>query len=507
MHFVERFSLRSAMYCLAFLLLQGAPIRAQRPPATALEKGQDLARQGRWSEAEVQFRLYQRSDPNSDAAVVLLAESLEHLNQPVPAMFELEKYLNVHPNAVEPLRLYAVLVDTEQHNRERALGMMERCAQLAPRDALVWRALGELYLEAGKAADAVRSLQRSIQFTTVHSSDGPLFAALGYAFSQNGQQDQARAAFRRALELNRRAARPNAEIDRYYAQFLYDQGEYRESIAAAGRALAITPHSVDSLMVRANAFDRLREFPQAQADAEAAARLDPAHREAFLLLVRLAREQGQPQRALQYAQSIQKLTDAQAQARSRADRIGEDLHQAEQQMNQQHYAEAIPALQEITRLQPHLHEAWFNLGICYAQTAQWDLARQALLEYVQKQPYSADGQAALGLLDLQQNQLVEAIARLTQALQLDPGYEEARTGLASARLKSSQPQEALLLLHKPEDRTDPGAQLIYARALSAVARRAEALAEVRKILARDPGNAEALQLQQELQLKGSTPPQ
>ncbi|MGB7489586.1 MAG: tetratricopeptide repeat protein, partial [Thermoanaerobaculia bacterium] len=87
----------------------------------------------------------------------------------------------------------------------------------------------------------------------------------------------------------------------------------------------------------------------------------------------------------------------------------------------------------------------------------------------------------------------EAIDLFRRAVELAPGLEEARRGLASVLLHQQRYKEALEHLDATleVDPADPGARLLRARALAAVGRETEARLDLETILAARPDSLEA----------------
>ena len=87
----------------------------------------------------------------------------------------------------------------------------------------------------------------------------------------------------------------------------------------------------------------------------------------------------------------------------------------------------------------------------------------------------------------------EAIDLFRRAVELAPGLEEARRGLASVLLHQQRYEEALEHLDATLeiDPTDPGARLMRARALAAVGRETEARLDLESIVAAQPAALEA----------------
>jgi len=416
-------------------------------PAEHLRFAECLARKQQWKAAEEQFRLARQSAGTLAPATIGHATALYHLNQPFDAMLELEDFLRRNPDSVPALQLFATLHSVIREDNRRAIEIMERCSQLAPDDSGVWKYLGNLYLAKGRDEEAVRCFERAVQLTP---QDAEGLACLAYACGKLGRAEESRARFDQALAVLAQAVDP-AVVWLTYGKALQESRRWEESRSAYNEALKLDPRSSEAHFGRAVANENLKNLVSAVADALAAIEENPVPRkDAYLLLIRVARLQKDPVKAESYARKLADI-DAQEAKKKEESRILSDLlFKAEPLFLQGQYVQAAALYEELVTRTPQFYEAYFALGMCYAHTAQLPKAEEAFRKYLALQPLSADGHASLGLVFLQTNRMNEAGSELERALEIDPGMLEARKALASIRASTSGVAAALdLLLQAP----------------------------------------------------------
>jgi len=461
-----------------------------RTPAEHLQVAECLAKNEQWKAAEEQFRLARQSPDTLAAATVGHAKALFHLNQPYDAMLELDEFLGKHPDSAPALQVLATLHAVVSDDTTRALEIMERCSQLAPGDSGVWQHLGNLYLVKGRDEEALQCFERAVRLTP---GDAQALASLGYFYSKFGRAEEARARFDQALTLLAHAAEP-AIVWLTYGKALQEQREWERSRSAYTEALKLDPQSSEAYYGRALADENLKDFEGATSDALAAISEFPVPRkDAYLLLIRVARAQKDQANAEKYVRELAKI-DAQEAKQKEESRVLRDLlFKAEPLFTRGQFVEAAAAYEELVRRAPQFYEAYFALGMCYAHTAQLTKAGEAFKRYLALQPLSADGHASLGLVFLQTNRISEASSELERALEIDPGMLEARRALASVRASSGDVSTALDLMLKapnPQAEWDEDYYILLVNCAAAAKRTAEALKFCESGTARFPNSGQ-----------------
>ncbi len=143
------------------------------------------------------------------------------------------------------------------------------------------------------------------------------------------------------------------------------------------------------------------------------------------------------------------------------------LESAESLMRAGKVAAAATAYERIIRQRPHFAEAYFALGVSYAQLGKLTEAASALRSYLKLSPNSADGHAMLGILLLGNSRIAEARPELEEALRLDSSQTEAAKALGRVYNIEGVPAKVIPLVGPlvKSPAADDEARRILARAL------------------------------------------
>lgn len=479
------------------------PATTQVRPSTQahLQRAKQLAKSGNWVKAEEEFRIAHQQDPNSADAEVGHAEALVRIGQPFDAELEVQGFLQQHPESVRAHEFYGVVTMQTSGDFLVSEQEFEKCVKLAPRDALAWKSLGDLYVGNARPQDGIVAYKKAAQLLP---ADPLLIASIADAYSETGEKGTAEEEFAKAIKMTQTApdspnARKNAAGVQYlYGQYLFNQSRAKESIAALTSALTYNPRSPVALYSRARAYEAVGDYKQAEADALLSFQLTPKDKEGALLLLDIYRKQHDIEKVQQYADTAQRLVDEEQSRLAFAREIRRLLGNAEDALKKAQYADAIPPYEDLLKKVPTFYEAYFGLGICYSQTGRLPEAEAAFRKYLSFQHVSGDGHAALGILLLEQGRGVDAVPELEQALQIDPTLDEARKALASEYLQQSRVEDAIRTLRSAGASKDPQIKTMLATALMQKGDIIGARHEVRLALALQPDYPEAINLQQQL---------
>lgn len=94
-------------------------------------------------------------------------------------------------------------------------------------------------------------------------------------------------------------------------------------------------------------------------------------------------------------------------------------------LGQADFPTAIEILEEVVVEEPENAEAWCQLGVCYLETRQPDLAIEALTRAVSASPQHSLAHYLLGNANGATGQLERAAACYRRALEIDPGHSKA----------------------------------------------------------------------------------
>jgi tetratricopeptide (TPR) repeat protein len=460
-----------------------------------LELGRVYGERGDWRKAERELRDYRNAHPDSVDGIVLHAESLIQIGQPFDAALELQKFLQSHPDAVRPLELHASL--SSEFLRDVPLAQLElkKVTRLAPRDARAWKELAQMYIDQEDMKSACEALQSAENVTP---QDPVVVASLGYVDGETGKSEKAAAQFEKALRLAKTSPRDSALVHMLYGRFLLENGKPETSIEAFDAVLKVDEHYAQAYYWRARAYQQLANVAAAEADALQSIRLDPTAKEAPLLLVGLYRREGKAEKAQEYADMVTRLSDEKEAQQVKGRKLRDDLGEAERLLLTGNFAEATTRYESIAAALPTYYEAYFDLGMCYAQTGRGAEAEAAFRKYLGFQPVSSDGRAALGILLLSEGKGTEAVPELEQAIQIDPTLIEARKALAMEYLRESQPKSAIAILQSQSKVPDKDLQLIAAQAYLQNGQFPAALRSVERALVIAPGDPQSLEMKEQI---------
>ncbi len=487
----------------ATVFLLGMAVCAQTPksgsstPAKVshLDLGREYGRKGQWTDAERELSIYKNTHPDSVDGIMLYAEALIQLNQPFDAALALQKFLQTHPESVRPLQLHATLAENTLQDNPLAQSEWEKATKLSPNDPRPWKALAQIYMDQENMASAMPALKRAAQLAP---NDAVVHASLGYAEGQTNEPKEASAQFAKALQMAKNSPQDNALVQMLYGRYLLESGRAKESLESFSSLLKVNPKYASGYYWRARAYQQMNDLKAAENDALESIQMDPNGREAPLLLVTIYRKEGNAEKAQEYADLVKRLGDEHEAQQAKGRKLRNDLDQAEHMLVNGNFAEAAPRYEAIVQILPNYYEAYFGLGMCYAQTGRPGDAETAFRKYLSFQPVSSDGRAALGVLLLSEGRGKEAVPELEQAIQIDPTLIEARKALAGEYLQESNPKAALSTLKGELNSKDADTQLILAEAYRQTQQFSLALKAVDHALTITPGEPQALQLKQQI---------
>jgi tetratricopeptide (TPR) repeat protein len=149
--------------------------------------------------------------------------------------------------------------------------------------------------------------------------------------------------------------------------------------------------------------------------------------------------------------------------------------------------------EDVVAKSPSKLKAHTNLGLTYLGRGRFDDAVAQFHRALEIYPRSAGAHAGLGLAYLSRDDFERAVAELRLALETNPRHLDALKHLAGAYVRMGRLQEAEETARRGLGvRDDPDIRYVLSAALTKQNRLPEAEAELSRILASDPGHADAL---------------
>lgn len=219
---------------------------------------------------------------------------------------------------------------------------------------------------------------------TVQEDNSLAHACLGAAFIQQGNPESAERHLTRALEIN-----PNyPEALNDLGMIFFDKGMYPEALTRFSKALALNPHYAEAHNNLGLALTRLDRFPEAIGHYKTAISLNPMLPTALNNLGVALAQQGLLEEAKPYF--LQALT-----------------------------------------IQPGYEDAYNNLGLLYYQQQDYENSRRSFESGLGYNSNNPRPYFFLGLIAEAQGRPREAADHFSQALKLDPNFQEAAEKLRS----------------------------------------------------------------------------
>jgi tetratricopeptide (TPR) repeat protein len=385
-------------------------------------------------------------EPDDQEAREALARILLHSGDAEGAVRELEHLLMRRP---ADARLFQRLARAElkRGGHDAALRALREAERHAPDDARVQLLAGEVLYQRGLFHEARRPLERAI---SLEPGLADAYHLLAFVYGEAGEPERATAMNARAAELNPGYSRSEAGL----SLDGYSTARYQELIGAASASPAVAAggelaHYNLGMAFRQRALydDALRELRLATERGEDAFLVSQATAE--LMLLRSGNGEARPlyEELVAREQSSPKLWNELGVARHQAGELegAESAYRRALEVDP-HYALALNnlgvvqhhlgrdaaagSLEGALQEKPGLPDVWRNLALLRHRDGRRRESLDAYGRALELDPSFAPAQTGLGVLLLEMGRAAEARAQLLQAVQADPQLAEARYHLA-----------------------------------------------------------------------------
>lgn len=304
--------------------------------------------------------------------------------------------------------VYALQVDKDvDAARETLLAVTQR----SPRNAHAWSLLGIIANSKNDRAAAEEYFGKAAEINPYRLGDRleQVNALLRQGKSQAAAENLA------SLE---RLIPKYPEVNFMRGQLLFDEERYKEAVDSFALVLQAQPTHLGALLLSANANIQIGNKISAQRQLSDFLSLQPGHLQASLQLGRLLLEDGQGQRAEEVARSARMANDGNP---------GPTELLAASLALQGRHTESAQVYQDLARMQPESSEALVALGTQQLVAGDSDAAIARLEEAVNLDP--ANGRAHQRLIEAQL-----ALRNTDAALEASNTYREQAPGSPEARI-------------------------------------------------------------------------
>jgi len=293
------------IYSLAALIFSGFDNNPQNPPSVVSRQAiQKLIDSGRLQEAQQQLKeqmAVQGETPESLFLEGLILfkqkrydESLQKVERSLALGFrDLEVYKLLAFNGVVLNRLEVV---------EPALN---KALELAPSDFTVHFHLGLLYFTTNRFALAENQFQKVVELNPSYMK---AYDLLGQAEEEVDKEDAAQKSYRKAIELTDQQGLRDESAFLHLAKLLWNENQYRESLAPAQKAVELNPKSAEAHCVLGRVLEKLGDETAAEMVLARSTQIDANYPEAYYLLSRLYMKQGRQKEAAKALEAFRTAT-------------------------------------------------------------------------------------------------------------------------------------------------------------------------------------------------------
>jgi tetratricopeptide (TPR) repeat protein len=386
------------------------------------------------------FQQALKLDPRSTEAHNNLGNSYVTQQKFDLAEKEFRATLRLEPRNGDANYNLGLMLLTEGHP-DQAIPCFRRIAPPAPRASLN---LVRAYLRAGQKPQA---LELARAFSTQAKNDVRLHFSLGVLLASESQYEPAA----REFELADALAPGTFEILHNLGQAHLRSKHYDKAEEALRRALEAKPDAAETLCLLAQVYaDQRKDLPALELLVRAR-KLAPQNTDVIFLMARLSMMQSFHEDAIPLLEEGVKIAPRRP-----------DLHAAlgDCYFTAGKVDKAIQEFQTLIQLDPSARSYAF-MGLCYRYLGRYDEARKYLEEGLKIDPRNASCLYNLGYIEHNQGNNPAAEKFLQQALQVNPGYDDALLEMATVRMAEKRFEEALPLLRRCAKITNKPAQVYY----------------------------------------------
>ena len=158
-----------------------------------------LAREKKTKEALASAEEAFKKWPDNGGIAFLYGSLLDESGDRPKALEVMEKLLKNHPDNFQAMNYIGFTLAEQNRDLDRALSLLKKADELSPDQAYIIDSLAWAHYKAGNNQEALRQIRRAVNIGP--NSDAAIWEHYGDIAGKEGKRDEARRAFRRALEL------------------------------------------------------------------------------------------------------------------------------------------------------------------------------------------------------------------------------------------------------------------------------------------------------------------
>jgi tetratricopeptide (TPR) repeat protein len=400
------------------------PIQAMRHRAIAFDKS-DLHQ-----EALALYNQVLALTPTDALTLTYRCEILLKLQRPQEAQADCQTALAQNPDGPTAiLALYSLgLAQNQQGQYESAIATFDRTLAQDPKYAAAWTQQAWAMAQLKQYNNAVTSYGRSIALQP--SSRALVGQCL--VLNQLKQYEPALASCQKAIDGDGQWwAEGLAEAFNQQSHALSGLNRHPEALAAANRAIGLSPNYTKAWSDRAVIHWQLAQYPEALADCEKASQLNPQDPIPWFNRGRTLTAMNQWPAAIEAYNQALKLDGNQAETWA-------NLSAA--QWNAQQFPAALESADRSVTVNPKSLQGWYNRAIVLTSLGRYAEARESYERAIALSQTQPQLWANYGVLLMHLKDYPRAQQALTTALQLDPKQPTAQQALTALTTWQQQTQ-------------------------------------------------------------------
>ena len=294
-----------------------------------------------------------------------------------------------------------------------ALTPMQKAAALSPGDVEAHYNLGVTLQDMGRLIEAEGSYRRALK---INPNYADAHVNLGVILQELGRLDEAEASYRRALQVRPDYAKAHSNL----GAILQKLSRFGEAEASYRRALQINPDNAETHSNFGSALKNMGRLDEAEASYQRALRINPDYADAHYDLGNILKELGRLNEAEASYRKVLEIKPDFVEVYSTLGNILKELGRLD---------EAEASYRKALEIKPDFVEAHYNLGNILSDLGRLDEAEASYRKALEIKPDFVEANSNLGNILKNLGRLDEAEAIYRKALEIKPDFAEAYNNL------------------------------------------------------------------------------